>query len=79
MDRTKNIERIFEHLERNNFEAATMACLRVARLMQDHLNAAFFLRELYPNRDEVGRMILDDARTLKDEAAKFIYEHSAER
>lgn len=65
MDFSKSITRIFEHLENDNVEAATMACLRVARSAQDHLNAAFFLRELYPKKEEVGRMIYDDTKHLK--------------
>lgn len=79
MDFSKSITRIFEHLENDNVEAATMACLRVARSAQDHLNAAFFLRELYPKKEEVGRMIYDDTKHLKKDAGKFIFEHSFER
>ncbi len=79
MDYGKSIARIFDHLENDNVEAATMACLRVARFAQDHLNAAFFLRELYPNKDEVVRMIYSDTHHLKEEAGKYVFENSFER
>ena len=79
MDFAKAVARIFDHLENDKVEAAAMACLRVARVAQDHMNAAIFLRELSPKNKDVARTIYDDAPHLTDEAKKFIYERSADR
>jgi hypothetical protein len=79
MDFAQAVARIFDHLENDKVEAATMACLRVARSSQDHLNAAIFLRELNPNKEEVLRTLYDDAQHLSDEAKKFVWERSLDR
>lgn len=79
MDLARNVRRILEHLEEDNVEGATMACMRLARLAQDPLNAAIFLRELYPRKEEVARTLFDDTRHLSTEAGKFVWETSFER
>src|SRR4051812_40382089 len=79
MDFAQAVTRIFDHLENDKVEAATMACLRAARTAQDHLNAAIFLRELYPKKEEVARTLYDDAQHLSDDAKKFIWERSVDR
>jgi len=66
------IERIYAYLEADNMEQAVMACLRLARTSNDHLNATIFLRELYPDKNEVARALLDDTAHLKPEAQKYI-------
>src|SRR3954453_11707490 len=75
----ERVARVFDHLEDDKVEAATMACLRLARTAQDHLNAAIFLRELYPKKEEVARILYDDAQHLSDDAKKFIRERSLDR
>lgn len=79
MDFAHAVARILEHLENDKVEAATMACLRVARSAQDHLSAAYFLRELTPRREEVARMLFADAEHLTDEARKYVFERSLDR
>lgn len=79
MDYSKAIERVLEHLEEDNAEKAVMGCLRIARHLRDHIASAIFLRELYPDRKEVVRVLYDDLSELKEEAQKFVFEHSAER
>ncbi len=54
MDFTAVIARIHEHLEEDHVESAVMACLRIARASKDYIHAAIFLRELYPDKNEVG-------------------------
>lgn len=76
MDLRTVLAAIYNHLEANNVEGATMACLRVARMSQDYLNAVIFLRELFPKKEEVGRMLYDDANHLKPEALDFIWKRS---
>jgi hypothetical protein len=75
----KAIARIFEHLEEDRVESAVMGCLRIARATKDYLNAAIFLRELYPNKTEVVRALYDDIAALDKEAQKFVFERSLER
>ena len=79
MDLTHGVSRILEHLENDSVEGATMACMRLARLAQDHLNAAIFLRELYPKKEEVARTLYDDTHHLGGEAGKFVFETSFTR
>lgn len=79
MDYDQTIARIFEHLEQDHVEKAIMGCLRVARNANDTLQAVVFLRELYPNKQEVARMLLDETSHLNDEARKFLWETSLER
>ncbi|CAM5597142.1 hypothetical protein MAUB1S_10095 [Mycolicibacterium aubagnense] len=79
MDYVKAVSRILDNIEEDKVDRAVMGCLRVARHAKDHLNAALFLRELYPDRLEVGRMIFDDMPNLKEEAQKFIFKISLER
>ena len=64
MDYEKAIGRVYEHLEDDKVEPAVMGCLRIARHAKDYLNAATFLRELYPNKQEVARAIHDDTSHL---------------
>jgi hypothetical protein len=75
----KVIESIYEHLEQDRVESAVMACLRVARAVKDSLNAAIFLRELYPNKTEVARVLYEEVSSLNEEARKFIFEKSLDR
>jgi len=79
MDVFNVIDQIYEYLEKDNVEQAVMACLRIARKSKDYLNAAIFLRELYPNEHEVVRALYDDIAPLKQEARKFIFEKSFDR
>jgi len=57
MDYIAAIDRIFDHLENDDIDKAVMACVRIARNLQDHLYAAIFLRELYPVRKGFGTFI----------------------
>ena len=79
MDYDKALARIHEHLEEDHVEKAVMGCLRVARGAKDYLNAAIFMRELYPDRKEVGRVLFDDVSHLTKEAQKFIWQTSLNR
>lgn len=79
MDVFNVIDQVYEYLEKDNAEQAVMACLRIARKSKDYLNAAIFLRELYPNKQEVARALYDDIAPLKQEAQTFIFEKSLNR
>jgi len=76
MDYVAAIERIYDHLENDHVDKAVMTCLRIARNLQDYLYAVIFLREMYPNRRECQRIMYDDTNHLKEDAQKFIWEHS---
>ena len=74
MDYEASIEHIYEHLENGHVDKAVMGsgCLRLARHLKDHLSAATFLRELYPGKHEVARVLLDDTAHLKEDARRFL-------
>lgn len=79
MDPEKLVSRIHDHLEDGSVEGAVMACLRLARATGDHLNTIIFLRELYPNKNEVARVLYDETSHLKPEAQEFVWKVSLER
>jgi hypothetical protein len=79
MDYENAIARVYEHLENDHVEKAVMGCLRVARATKDYLNAAIFLRELYPNKMEVARALYDDMAHIKKDDQKFLYQTSLNR
>jgi hypothetical protein len=66
------IERIYEHVENDHIEKAVMACVRLARNVEDYFNAAIFLRELYPDKQQFARVFYEDTAKLKDEAQKYL-------
>jgi len=76
MDFDAAIKLIYRHLDTDHVEEATMACLRVARGAKDYLNAAIFLRELYPSYKEVARALYADISHLNKDTQKFILETS---
>jgi hypothetical protein len=59
---------IYEHLEEDRVESAVMRCLRIARAAKDFFNAAIFLRELSPNKNEVMRTLYQEISPLNKEA-----------
>lgn len=79
MDIRPTLNKIFEDLSDNKIESAVMGCLRVARRIKDYPNAAMFLREIHPTKNEVVRVLYEDMAHLKPEAMKFVVEWSAER
>ena len=79
MDYERSLARIYEHLEEDRVERAVMGCLRIARNAKDYLHAAIFLRELYPDRNEVARVLYDDTSLLKEDVQKFIWDRLAHR
>jgi predicted DNA binding CopG/RHH family protein len=78
MDYEAAILRVYEHLDKDHVDKAVMTCLRIARNLQDFLYSAVFLREMYPNKRECRRIFLEDTRHLKNEARKYVWEHSVE-
>jgi hypothetical protein len=78
MDHLAVIERVYEHLESDRVESAVMACLRLARNLNDHLNAAVFLRELRSGRQHFKSTFYEDTAQLKEEVQKRLWEYSLE-
>lgn len=79
MDYARTIARIYEHLEEDHVEKALMACLRIARHLKDYVASAIFLRELYPEKSEIARVLYDDTSHLKEEAHRYLFEISFQR
>lgn len=78
MDDSQLIERIYKHLENDRAENAVMACLRLARRSKDYLNAAIFLRELYPDKEQFSRVFYEDTAKLNKDAQTFLWNQSLE-
>lgn len=70
------IERVFDHVENDQIDKAVTGCLRISRNLGDFLNAAIFLREFYPNREDFARTLYDDTSNLKADAQNFLYQKS---
>lgn len=79
MEYVNTIARIYEHLEEGHVEKAVMGCLRLARHLKDYVASAIFLRELCPDKREIGRVLNDDAAHLKAETQKYLFELSLHR
>src|SRR5881275_1659307 len=79
MDYAATIDRIYEHIENGHVDKAVMGCVRVARHLKDYLSAATFLREMYPTKKEVARVLLDDTNHLTKDAQQFIWDTSLSR
>jgi len=79
MDFSAALARIHDYLENDRLENAVMACLRVARSSSDFLYAAIFLRELYPNKAEIARVLFEETQHLNAEAKKYLFEKSLDR
>ncbi|MCC6860017.1 MAG: hypothetical protein IT158_15725 [Bryobacterales bacterium] len=78
MDYSGLIERVYEHVENDDVGKAVMACLRLARNVQDYLNAAIFLRELEPDRDQFARTFLEDTVKLNQDQRRFLLKQSSD-
>jgi hypothetical protein len=78
MDYNAGIKLIYDHLDNDDVDKAVMACLRIARNLNDYLYAAVFLHEMYPVRREFIRILYDDTSHLKEDAQKFLSEKSLE-
>ncbi len=76
---TDAITRIYDRCEAGDVEAAAMAAFRAARLSNDHLGAAYFMRELFPKREEVSGLLAEDMHGLGREALRFVWEKSFDR
>lgn len=79
MNLDKVIARVYENLEEDRVESAVMSCLRIARGIKDYVHAAIFLRELYPDKNEVVRVLHDEIAPLKKDAQDYVFKFSAER
>ena len=78
MDYIAAIERVYEHVENDQVDKAVMTCLRISRNLHDHLYAAAFLREMYPNKREWMRIFYDDISHLKRDDQEYIWKQSIE-
>ena len=76
MDYNATIDRVYEHLENDQVHNAAMVCLRLARNLNDYMNAAIFLRELHTDMDQFSRVFYDDTNHLKKEVQKYLWGQS---
>ncbi|MBZ2170634.1 hypothetical protein [Nitratidesulfovibrio sp. SRB-5] len=73
------LKRVHECVESDDVEGATMVCLRIARYINDYLNAAVFMQELCFGMEDTVRAICDMAPQIEKETQKFIWERSKAR
>jgi dsDNA-binding SOS-regulon protein len=79
MNTNELVQRIFDHVENGDVDKAVRASLRLSRQIGDYMNTAIFLHELIDDRTEIARVIYDDTSHLKEEAQKYLFEHSYDR
>lgn len=79
MESQELVDRILDHVETGAVDKAVIVCLRLARTLKDPLNAVLFLRELYPDRDQLKRAFFDETRHLKKEAQEFVWKTTQDR
>lgn len=79
MDYARAVEAIYQHLDNGHVDKAVMGCLRLARSARDYLNTLVFMRELYPDKREVSRLLHDDMAHLNKEQQRFLWQTSFDR
>lgn len=72
------VERIANYCESGEVDKATLACLRLARLVGDTYSVVLFLRELYPDRKQLNSTFDDETDHLKEEARNFVWKNTLE-
>jgi len=75
---TEIIQQVYDLLENDRVGEAVMACLRLARLLQDYLNAAIFLRETGANNADLAHALYPGMQHLKSEVFDFVVKLSLE-
>lgn len=76
MDAIEAIERIYRCIEKGEVDNAVRGCLRVSRYMNDYFNSALFLWDLFEDKKDVARAIMDDAESLGKEGQQHLYNES---
>lgn len=78
MDKLAAVARVYRHLENGHVDKAVMTCLRIARNVRDYMSTATFLREMYAQKEDFARALLDDTAHLNEEAQKYLFDRSLE-
>jgi hypothetical protein len=78
MDYFAEINRVYGHIDDDHVDKAVMACLRLARNLQDFMNAAVFLREMNYDLNECVGNLYEDTKHLKPEAQELLWKQSLE-
>jgi hypothetical protein len=73
------IEKAFKKLEENDIVQCISLCLRLARLNNDYLNTAMFLREVSTDRKAFQETLFNETKHLNKEAQKFIFEKTLDK
>jgi hypothetical protein len=64
------VERIYNHVEARDVDKAVIACLRLARAVNDTFNAVMFLRELHPDVPQLKLAIIEETQHLPEKRTK---------
>jgi len=79
MDERELIDRIYNHVESGDTDKATVACLRLARMLGDSFNTIVFLRELYPDRHQLKIAFFEETQDLKKDTQEFLWKTTQDR
>jgi hypothetical protein len=79
VDYERALARIYENLDDDHVEKATMGCLRIARATKDIVNAATFARELCSDKREAVNLLYDDLSQLNQNARTLVGDTSGRR
>ncbi len=79
MDEHALIERIYDHVESGAVDKATVACLRLAKKIGDTFSVITFLRELYPDTDQMRVAFFDETEHLQRKAQEFLWKTTQDR
>lgn len=72
------IEKVYDHLDRDDIEKAVMTCIRIARHLHDYYSTILFFRELYPDKRQIQQNFFNETQTLTEKAQKLIWDKTFE-
>ena len=72
-DRSKLIERIYDHIENGDVDKAVFASIRLSRSIGDIYHTLFFLKELRPDKKQSDQAFYDEVKDLNEEAQDYLW------
>ncbi len=73
------IERVYRLVEAREVDKAVMVCLRLARAANDTFNIVMFLRELYPDVQQLKSVFHQETQHLNEDARQHLWKVTQER
>jgi len=73
------IERVYDLVESREIDKAVIVCLRLARAANDTFNIVMFLRELYPDVQQLKSAFHQETQHLNDDVRQHLWKETQER